>query len=116
MFSRGRWVLLKAIEDHGSINKAAREVGISYRRAWGYLRAMEERLGISLIETQVGGKEGGGTRLTEEARLLMDRYQALELGMNEIVDQRFKEIFGSGEEDKFFSQALCKSDISLKEK
>lgn len=103
VFSRGRCELLKAIEEHGSINEAARRMGISYRRAWGYLRAMEERLAVTLIETRVGGKRGGGTRLTEDARRFMARYQALEDGMNEIVDRRFQEIFGPVNTEKFFS-------------
>lgn len=81
VFGEGRKRLLEAIESYGSITRAASQVGISYRRAWGYLRAMEFRLGARLIETCRGGTHGGGARLTEEARVLMRTYEALVSGM-----------------------------------
>ena len=93
VFGRGRRFLLEAIDAHGSINQAAREVDISFRKAWGYIKAMEERMGIKLIERQTGGKNGGGALLTDEARDLLKKYEALEKGIQEIVDTRFREIF-----------------------
>lgn len=93
VFGRGRRFLLEAIDAHGSINRAAQEVDISFRKAWGYIKAMEERMGIKLIERQTGGKNGGGALLTDEARELVKKYEALEKGIQEIVDKRFREIF-----------------------
>jgi molybdate transport system regulatory protein len=93
VFSRGRAMLLNAIDTHGSINRAAREMGISYRRAWGYVKAMEKRLGVSLVETRAGGTDGGGATLTGAARQLLQRYEDLESGINELVDRRFKNVF-----------------------
>lgn len=93
VFSKGRCILLKAIDEHGSITGAAREMGISYRKAWGYLKAMESRLGFSLVSTRVGGGRGGGARLTEEARTMLEKFEDLETGMKELVDRRFAEIF-----------------------
>src|SRR4030065_2382988 len=55
----GRFKLLKGIDKHGSINQAAKAAGIPYRRAWSYLHAMEDRLGIKLIVSQTGGYNGG---------------------------------------------------------
>lgn len=86
-------MLLEAIDHYGSINQAAREINISYRKAWGYIKAMEERLGMKLIERQVGGRNGGGAILTREAREFISRYAALEKGMQDVVDMRFREIF-----------------------
>lgn len=93
VFGRGRRFLLEAIDKYGSINQAAKEINISYRKAWGYIKAMEERLGIKLIERQTGGRNGGGATLTEEAREFLRKYEAMERGINEIVDKRFKDIF-----------------------
>ena len=93
VFGRGRRFLLEAIDQYGSINRAAAEISISYRKAWGYIKAMEDRLGIKLIELQTGGKNGGGAVLTEEARAFLKNYEALEKGMQEVVDERFNEIF-----------------------
>jgi molybdate transport system regulatory protein len=96
VFGRGRRFLLEAIDIHGSINRAAGEVGISYRKAWGHIKAMEERLGVKLIERQTGGKNGGGALLTEDARLFLKKFELLETGIREIVDQKFKTLFTGG--------------------
>jgi molybdate transport system regulatory protein len=92
----GRKALLEAIERSGSINRAAQEMNMSYRKAWGALRAMEERLGLKLIERQTGGRDGGGAVLTEEARTLLKKYEALEKGVQEFVDKRFRSTFKGG--------------------
>jgi molybdate transport system regulatory protein len=96
VFGRGRRFLLEAIDSHGSINRAAQEVDISFRKAWGYIKAMEERLGVKLVERQKGGKNGGGALLTDEARDLLKKYEALEKGIQELVDKRFRAIFKGG--------------------
>ncbi len=93
VFGRGRRFLLEAIEKYGSINQAAKEINISYRRAWGYINAMEERLGFKLVERQTGGKNGGGAVLTNDARDFLHKYEALEEGIRELVDNKFKNIF-----------------------
>lgn len=94
VFGRGRRMLLEAIDSHGSINRAAQEVDISFRKAWCHINAMEERLGVPLVERQAGGKNGGGAALTDDARKFLKKYEAMEKGIQEIVDERFKEIFG----------------------
>jgi molybdate transport system regulatory protein len=73
----GRHRLLSAVRSTGSINSAAVEVGISYRRAWAQIREMEGLLGYPLIASKRGGKAGGGTILTPAARKLMKRYERL---------------------------------------
>jgi molybdate transport system regulatory protein len=93
VFGGGRRCLLEAIDKYGSINQAAKEINMSYRKAWGYLNAMEERLGMKLIERQTGGKDGGGATLTENARKILKKYSELERGLQKIVDERFKKIF-----------------------
>ncbi len=93
VFGRGRRFLLEAIDRHGSINQAAREINISCRKAWSYIKTMEERLGIKLVERHAGGKNGGGAALTREARMFLQRFSALERGIKEIVDDRFGKIF-----------------------
>jgi len=96
VFGRGRRILLEAIDSHGSINRAAQEVDISYRKAWSHIKVMEERLGVKLIERQTGGKNGGGATLTDDARKFLKKYEALEKDIRRIVDKRFKSIFAGG--------------------
>jgi len=93
VFGKGRRLLLEAIGTYGSINQAAKEINVSYRKAWSYIKAMEDRLGIKLIERQVGGKNGGGARLTPEARMFLKNYGELERDIEGIVDQKFRTIF-----------------------
>lgn len=93
VFGRGRRFLLEAIGSTGSINRAAREINISYRKAWSYIQAMENRLGFPLVERQKGGKNGGGTTLTADARQFLDRFRQVEEGIREFVDGRFREAF-----------------------
>ncbi len=93
VFGRGRRFLLEAIDKYGSINQAARRINISYRKAWGYIKAMEERLGFRLIERQTGGRNGGGATLTEDAREFLKKYESLEEGIKEMVDRKFRNIF-----------------------
>lgn len=93
VFGRGRRFLLAAIDSHGSINQAAKEVGISYRKAWGHIQAMEKRLGISLVVRQAGGRNGGGAALTPEAREFLRKFEAMEQGLREFVDAKFRELF-----------------------
>jgi len=94
VFGEGRRALLEAIDRHGSISQAAKEINISYRKAWGYIKAMEERLGFELVQRQAGGKNGGGAALTEEARKFLKRYKKIEDGIKELFDERFRITFG----------------------
>lgn len=93
VFGRGRRFLLEAIDTYGSINRAAKEIDISFRKAWGHIKAMEERLGIKLVERHAGGKNGGGAALTDDARKFLKQYKLMEDDIREIVDKRFKKIF-----------------------
>ena len=95
VFGRGRRFLLEAIDSHGSINRAAQEIDISFRKAWGHIKAMEERLGVKLVERRTGGRNGGGAVLTADARMFLKKYEALEKGIQELVDRKFKKIFSS---------------------
>ena len=94
VFGRGRRFLLQAIDRYGSIRHAAKEVNISYRKAWSYVKAMEERLGIALVERRAGGRNGGGATLTDDAREFLAKYEMIEDGVRELVDERFRRVFG----------------------
>jgi molybdate transport system regulatory protein len=92
-FGEGRRDLLACIDREGSISRAAKLVGISYKKAWSYIKSMEERWGKQLVRKQVGGKGGGGALLTDEGRGLIARYDRLLAGTQESIDQNFRSIF-----------------------
>lgn len=89
----GRERLLRLIEECGSINAAARRMGLSYRRAWGLLQAMEEKLDTPLLRREKGGTGGGSSALTPDALELLEKFDRLRLGLNQDIDEKFSEIF-----------------------
>lgn len=89
----GRVGLLKLIDELGSIQRAADKIGMSYRHAWGFVRKIENRSGIKFVETRIGGKEGGGARLTPEGREFLERYSSFRDGIDEFIENKFKEAF-----------------------
>ncbi|MFC3816027.1 TOBE domain-containing protein [Lysobacter sp. GCM10012299] len=78
-FGGRRWMaLLAALGDAESITAAAKAVGLSYKAAWDAIDAMNNLSEQPLVERVVGGKGGGGTRLTDHGRRLVAAYQAVE--------------------------------------
>ncbi len=77
--------LLLGLVRYGSLAEAVRELGWSYRQAWGYLRRAEALLGVPLIRTRPGKGAMRGTELTEAGRLLMERLQGLRHRIDEAV-------------------------------
>jgi molybdate transport system regulatory protein len=77
VFGEGLAKLLYGVEEHGSLSKAAKAYGVSYRHAWGDLKRAEERLGFALLDRRTGGQKGGGAELTEPARKLLRIYESL---------------------------------------
>jgi len=73
-----RIALLAAIGDTGSITRAAKAVGMSYKGAWDAIDAMNNLAGVPLVERATGGKGGGGTTLTPRALRLIDTWRAIE--------------------------------------
>lgn len=89
----GRYRLLLAIQRNGSINAAARELGISYRKAWSQLQAMEESAPFPLLVRKVGGRNGGFSHLTPEILQLMKRYEKLRAQLRNETERCFEVCF-----------------------
>lgn len=69
--------LLSAVEEHRSLNAAADHLGRSFSRAHGRIKTLEEAFG-ELVERKRGGKGGGGSELTGNARELLARFDRLQ--------------------------------------
>jgi molybdate transport system regulatory protein len=74
LMGAGRAQLLRAVERFGSINAAAKELGMDYRKAWGLIDTMEKRLNYKLVIRRRGGSSKG-TALTDECRRLLGLYE-----------------------------------------
>ncbi len=70
--------LLKAIEQSGSINQAAKQVGLSYKGAWQMIERANNLAPKVLITTATGGFKGGGTSLTTAGRSLLQLFTRID--------------------------------------
>ena len=95
VFGDGRCELLALIDKTGSMNKAAKELKMSYRKAWGDVKLMEERFGVKLVETKKGGKSGGGAELTQEAHKLLEKYDKFREDLDKMINDKFSSVFES---------------------
>mgnify|MGYP001094190716 CR=1 FL=1 len=73
----GKIVLLHAIAKEHSLSKAAKSIGMSYRRAWLLIQELNDSLKEPVLVTQTGGQAGGGSVLTPMAFELIALYQTL---------------------------------------
>jgi len=89
VFGPGRMKIFEAIRKHGTIQAAAKELGMSYRAVWGRIKATEERLGTPLIVRNVGGVSGGGSQLTPLAERLMEDFCRI----NKLVESESDKLF-----------------------
>ena len=76
-FAASQIALLEAIHECGSISKASKRLGISYKTAWERIEAMNNMSNQPLVTRSAGGAQGGGTALTELGRRIIDGFQAL---------------------------------------
>ena len=78
MLGPGKADLLELIRDTGSISAAAREMGMSYKRAWTLVETMNAMFNTPLVERTRGGARGGGALLTETGANVLSHYRAVE--------------------------------------
>ena len=83
----GRVRLLRSVDRLGSLQKAALELGMSYRWAWGRLRDAEKALGISLLTQEEGSTRSKGKTLTKEARELLAWIASIEEKMDTVLNE-----------------------------
>ncbi len=83
--------ILKFIEKFGSLNKASKELRITYKHAWDEIKDMEKYLNEKLLRTISKGRKGGGTTLTEKAKEILNDYEMYEKGINLEISDKFWE-------------------------
>lgn len=74
----GRADLLELIASTGSISAAGKAMGMSYKRAWGLVQALNDGFGTPLVESSRGGATQGGAMLTEAGQLVLASYRAMQ--------------------------------------
>ena len=86
-FGPGRAELLTYIDESGSIVKAAKAMGMSYKKAWDMINDMNKAGSKPFVVARKGGDKGGGSELTENARKMLTRYNKLMDKLSSIVDK-----------------------------
>ena len=95
IFGMGRARMLEAIDRLGSMNKAAKDLKMSYRALWGRIKSTERRMGVKMVMTQPGGGKASGSFLTPEGRRFTEDYRRLTKRIIIQADREFNKIFGN---------------------
>lgn len=90
VFGEGKWRLLVAVQEHGSISKAATALGRSYRKAWGDIKRAEDVLGRPLIVRVRGGSHGGQSLLTPFCEELLEAWSKYRQQVYAALDAAYK--------------------------
>ena len=92
-FGPGIAALLRRVESHSSLRKAAASMGMAYSKTWTILKNCEEHLGFKLLNSTVGGKNGGGAELTDGAHMMLEAYEAYCAELRTFADRLLDEKF-----------------------
>lgn len=103
---RGPVRLLQDIRRLGSINAAAKEMNMSYVKAWKIIKRMEASLGGKVLKTEIGGKNHGGSELTPLANRFLGLFTSCEATVSDFAQEQFRQLKvgfetkGSGDNDQ----------------
>lgn len=110
-FGEGPRQLLHAIDETGSLRSAALSMNMAYTKALRIIRSAEATLGFPLTVRTTGGKGGGGSQMTAEAREFLAKYEAYRDACTESGQQLYEDFFAGG--NLFFSLLEHKRPLSL---
>lgn len=96
-FGPGVAELLRRVRSHSSLRAAAASMGMAYSKAWTVIRTSENALGVKLLVSVTGGKNGGGATLSPEAETILAAYEAYCIAVREFAERAFP---------RYFSEAL----------
>lgn len=84
-FGPGPAQLLELIDQEGSIAKAAKKMGMSYKKAWDLISDLNARGAHLYVISHKGGEKGGGAELTKHGRILLEKYRELLIKMDSLI-------------------------------
>jgi molybdate transport system regulatory protein len=91
VLGEGRFIILKAIRETGSISKAALKLKQPFRRVWARVKDAEQQCGFKLVETN-----RVGSKLTLEGEDLLKKYAELHRVCNRHANAKFRKLFQNG--------------------
>jgi len=91
----GKWQILKAVDEEGSLTAACQKLGLTYRRTWGDLKKIEQQLGFPLLNKSRGGKEGGMSELSIQGKSLVEAFDKFHKQVDDKISLAFNEFRNS---------------------
>lgn len=88
----GKVELLARIGATGSISEAARQMGMSYNRAWLHIQDINKSFKSPLVTSARGGNSGGGAGLTETGKQVLTLYQQLETEAHAATEKTWQQV------------------------
>lgn len=93
VFGEGPYKLLVLVDKLGSLNKASVEMGMSYSKTMSIIKKSETSLNIKLLEREIGGSYGGGSKLTKEGKELVEKYERFKEISSRAIEKAYNETF-----------------------
>lgn len=92
-FGPGVAELMRLVEETGSLSEACRRMEMAYSKGWKITKRAEEDLGFALMEGSRGGNHGGRTKLTEEGKAFLEKYENFLQEVEENTKKSFQKYF-----------------------
>ncbi|MDN3667349.1 winged helix-turn-helix domain-containing protein [Algibacter miyuki] len=92
LLGEGRVHLLKAIEDTGSLSKAAKSLGLSYKKAWSLIDSVNKSAKKPVTINSTGGKGGGGATLTPYGKTLITTFDEINKNCWKFLDEQVRKL------------------------
>lgn len=86
VFGEGPVIMLKKVDELGSLRQAALSMGMSYSKAWQMIDRIETHLQIPILTRTIGGRKGGGSTITINARRLIQEYETIKSRIDKLID------------------------------
>ncbi len=86
----GRIKILNAILKEGSLSKAAKSLGMSYKKAWNLVDSMNKNANQHIVITNTGGTGGGGTKITPYGMQMIETFENINKNCWEFLDEQLK--------------------------
>jgi molybdate transport system regulatory protein len=96
----GKWKILKAIDQTGSLMAACESLGFTYRRTWNDLKKVESILGFALLQKSRGGQDGGHSSLTPDGMRLVKAFDQFHARMDALMLKEFDQLLNELADEK----------------
>lgn len=94
-FGAGPCELLLEVERLGSLRAAAQHLGMAYTKAFSMVKRAEREFGFAMTQRTIGGKGGGGSTITPQAKELLMRYQAYRTACGQSAQDLYNTYFST---------------------